>query len=66
MKKYENLSNGTSDGIVLFYMKDGKLKPIALTKDQADMLDVSLKIAFGEKIHVEIKTDINVKGGIIQ
>lgn len=40
MSKYKNLSDGKSDGIVIFYMKHGKLKPIVLTQEQADMSDL--------------------------
>jgi hypothetical protein len=28
--KYTNLSDGVSDGIAIFYMKDGKLHPVLL------------------------------------
>jgi len=49
MSKWTNISDGKSNGFVLFYMKDGMLHPVLLTKDQADMLDISIAIPFTEK-----------------
>ena len=46
---FNNLSDGKSDGIVLFYMKDGKLKPIGLVQEQAEALDLIIMIPFKEK-----------------
>lgn len=46
MSKFQNLSNGQSDGVVIFYMKNGKLHPVALTKDQAQMLDIAISVPF--------------------
>ena len=44
-----NLSDGIKDGLVLFYMKNQKLHSVLITQEQADMLDISLKIAFGDE-----------------
>ena len=44
--KYKNLSDGVSDGIVLFYMKNRMLHPVMITKDQIEMLDLALVIPF--------------------
>ena len=45
----ENLSDGVKDGFVLFYLKDGKLNSVLLDQEQVNVLDVSLKIALGDK-----------------
>lgn len=44
MSKYNNLSDGKSDGFVMFYLKDGKLFSVMLNKDQAQFLDSCLEI----------------------
>lgn len=46
--KYKNLSNGFSDGLVLFYMKDKMLHPVKITKDQAEILDFAIMFPFKE------------------
>lgn len=48
-QKWNNLSNGETDGFVLFYLKGGKLHPVLLSQDQADMLDLSIVVPFQEK-----------------
>jgi len=48
----KNLSDGKTDGIVLFYLKDKKLYPIALTKEQVDMLDITISMGMGRKLNV--------------
>jgi len=48
MGEYNNISNGITDGFVLFYMKDGKLKSVGLNKDEADRLDIILGTVFTE------------------
>lgn len=53
----ENLSDGVKDGFVLFYLKGGKLHTVLLNKDQADMLDISLKVAFGDDPVKVVKAD---------
>lgn len=40
--KFQNLSNGKSDGFVLFYLKDGKLHSVLLNEDAVDVLDATL------------------------
>ena len=37
-----NMSDGKSDGIIIMYCKDGTVYPVGLTKDQFDMLDLSI------------------------
>ena len=65
--KFENLSNGQSDGVVLFYMKGGKLMPIALNMEQAKLLDISITIPFkDDKMVVDSKSNINVVNGVLQ
>lgn len=44
--KFTNISDGTSDGIVFFYMKDKMLYPILINKEQAEMLDVVIAMPF--------------------
>lgn len=41
--KFQNLSDGISDGFALFYLKDGKLCSVLLNEDEAKMLDLMLK-----------------------
>lgn len=53
MRKYNNLSNGYSDGVVIFYMRKGKLHPILLTEEQADILDFVIPMPFKEdRMHI--------------
>lgn len=42
--QFTNLSDGKTDGLALFYIKDGTIYPIGLTKDQATMLDISVAV----------------------
>ena len=42
--KLANLSDGKTDGIALFYVKDGNICPICLTEEQATMLDIGIAI----------------------
>ncbi len=67
MSKYQNLSDGKSDGFILLYVQDGKVKPIGLTQDQASMLDLSLMFPFNEN-GVTIYKDqvVNIKDGVIK
>jgi len=44
--EFTNLSDGNSDGIVLFYMKEGMLYPVLLNKDQVEMLDIAIAVPF--------------------
>ena len=63
--EFNNLSDGKSDGIVLFYMKEGKLKPIGLCQEQAEALDLIIMIPFKEKSLKVINQNINVEDGVI-
>lgn len=47
--KFNNLSDGTTDGVVIFYMKKGMLHPVLLNKDQATMLDIVIAAPFAEE-----------------
>ncbi len=42
----ENLSDGISDGFVLFYIKDKKLNTVLLNEEQAQTLDMMLNVVF--------------------
>lgn len=65
MSKYNNLSDGKCDGVIILYMKDGKVKPVSLTEGQASMLDLSLMFPFKEKgIIVDVNTNVNIKNGV--
>jgi len=48
MRKFENLSDGESDGFIVFYLKDKKICAVVLNEEQAQGLDLSLKLAFGK------------------
>ena len=43
-----NLSDGKSDGIVIMYVKDGVVYPVALKKDQIEFIDFSIGMMFGK------------------
>ena len=63
--KFKNLSDGTTDGFALFYMKDGLLHAVGLAKDQATMLDILIPGPFmGSKVHVA--NTITVEDGVIK
>ncbi len=69
MEKLTNLSvpkdDGTiTDGFLVLYVKDGKVRPIGLSNDQAEMLDISLALPFKEPIRV-LKGFVNIKKGIL-
>lgn len=42
-----NLSDGKTNGIVLFYAKDGELYPIGLTQKQMESIDIMIGAAVG-------------------
>lgn len=44
-----NLSDGKSDGIVLFYLKDKKLYGVLLPREQAEVPDITLGVIFGNE-----------------
>ena len=45
-----NMSDGKTDGVVLMYNQKGIIYPIALSKDQMEMLDLTIGMALGGKI----------------
>ena len=55
-----NLSDGVKDGLVMFYLKDQKLHSVLITQEQAEVLDIYLKLAFGNNT-VKISPANNVK-----
>jgi hypothetical protein len=63
---YKNLSDGKSNGIVLLYMQEGVLYPVALSEEQANALDLTISIPFHEKGVRVVKQSLNVKNGIIE
>lgn len=44
-----NLSDGKSDGICIFYVKDGGIYPVVLSEQQAELLDIGVTLAFSEQ-----------------
>jgi hypothetical protein len=55
-----NLSDGTTDGFALFYIKDGKLCSVVLNQDQKEMLDLTLSMVFkGQQARI-IKSNAEV------
>ena len=62
---FNNLSDGESNGIVLFYMRDKVLFPVALSEEQANALDLTISIPFHEKGIRVVKQKLNVKDGVI-
>ena len=63
---YKNLSDGKSNGIVLFYMQEGVLYPVALSGEQVEILDLSIALPFKEKGIRVVKQSLNIKNGIIE
>ena len=60
----ENISDGISkDGFVVLFMKDGKIRPVMLTKKQATLLDICLFIPFQEEQLLIGKGNINITNG---
>lgn len=43
----KNLSDGKSDGFVLFYVHSGEVLPVALTQEQVDTLEISVALIPG-------------------
>jgi hypothetical protein len=58
MQDFSNLSNGKTDGLVLFYVKDQISYPVYLTQDQAEMLDMMFGMAFSGKYVVDFKNPL--------
>jgi len=50
--EFTNMSDGVNDGFVLFYVKDENVYPIALTKEQMQMLDIVIPTALGSKVNI--------------
>lgn len=58
--QFQNLSDGVKDGIVIFYLKNGKLHPALLDEDQATMLDVVIATPFVEsKMRISRPVELN-------
>lgn len=55
------LSNGMSDGLIMLYIKGGKVHPVALSRDQVDMLECMLTMALQPQL-VVIKDPVLVDG----
>ena len=47
-----NMSNGTNAGIVLAYVKEGTLYPIALSEEQLQALDLLIPMALNHKVNI--------------
>lgn len=62
---WKNISDGETDGLVLMMMRDRRLHAVALTKEQAEMLDFVIAMPFAEsKVYVGNK--VTVKNGQIE
>ena len=69
----ENLTNlsvpkddGTiTDGFLVLYVKDGKVRPIGLSTEQAETLDMSLALPFIKSDVKILKGLVNIKKGIL-
>ena len=60
----ENISDGISkDGFVVLFMKDGKIRPIMLTQNQATLLNISLFVPFQKEQLLIGKGNINIVDG---
>ena len=60
----ENISDGVSkDGFVVLFMKDGKIRPVMLTKDQATLLNISLSVPFQKNQLLIGKGNVNIIDG---
>lgn len=46
------MSDGQSDGIALMYVKNGTVYPVALNKEQVEMLNITLSMALGGRLTV--------------
>lgn len=47
-----NLSDNGSDGIALFYVKNGILYPIGMSNEEANLLDVGISALLPNKLKV--------------
>lgn len=66
LNEYENLSEGIKDGFIVLFCKDGKIRPILLSKDEANLLNISLSIPFQNKEVVLGKGNVNIENGILK
>ena len=63
--EFNNLSNGSSNGIAMVYVRDGKLYPVMLTEQQATTLDISLGAILTPQLYVNFKNEIETNNKII-
>ena len=47
-----NMSDGTNNGMVIMYCKNGTIYPVGLKKEQLEMLDISIGVALQDGIKV--------------
>ena len=66
LEKYENLSDGSKDGFVVLFCKEGKIRPIMLTEEQATLLNISLKVPFNNNSVVLGKGNVNIENGTLK
>lgn len=62
----ENISDGVDkkkDGFVVLFMKEGKIRPIMLTEDQATLLNISLSVPFQKEQLLIGKGNVNIIDG---
>ena len=62
----ENISDGVDknkDGFVVLFMKDGKIRPVMLTEDQATLLNISLSVPFQKEQLLIGKGNVNIIDG---
>lgn len=62
----ENISDGVhkeKDGFVVLFMKEGKIRPIMLTEDQATLLNISLSVPFQKDQLLIGKGNVNIIDG---
>ena len=61
-----NLSDGVDknkDGFLVLFMKEGKIRPIMLTEDQATLLNISLSVPFQKDQLLIGKGNVNIIDG---
>ena len=70
MEELTNISvtnkDGTiTDGFLVLYVKDGKVRPIGLSNEQALTLDMSLALPFMKSDVKILKGFVNIKKGVL-
>lgn len=70
MEELTNISvpneDGTiTDGFLVLYVKDGKVRPIGLSEEQALTLDMSLALPFMQSDVKILKGFVNIKKGVL-